>query len=54
MIQSKVSEEMNTKLMSKFTKVEVEATLYQMAPLKSPGLDGFEAIFYQKKLANCG
>lgn len=30
-----------------FTELEVEATLFQMAPNKSPGVDGFNVGFFQ-------
>lgn len=48
MIQPKINEEMNAKLIQKYTKEEVEEALNQMAPLKSPGPNGFRVIFYQK------
>lgn len=39
---------MNKALTQQFIREEVEATLIiQMAPLKSPGLDGFNLNFYQ-------
>lgn len=47
-IQPKVSVEMNSKLLSKFTRVEVDSTLNQMVPLKSLGPDDFGAVFCQK------
>ena len=42
-----VIEEMNSELMKEFLTQEVEVALKQMAPLKSPGLDGMPPIFYQ-------
>ena len=42
-----VTDEMNNDLMTKFQKEEVETALKQMAPLKSPSLDGMPPIFYQ-------
>ena len=42
-----VTAKMNTELMAKFMTEEVETTLKQMAPLKSPGPDGMPPIFYQ-------
>ena len=42
-----VTNEMNNDLMVEFQKEEVETALKQMAPLKSPGLDGMPPIFYQ-------
>jgi hypothetical protein len=47
-VESRVSEEMNGRLLRPFTEVEVRSTLFQMHPLKSPGPDGYSAIFYQK------
>ena len=38
---------MNNDLMAEFQKEEVETTLKQMVPLKSPGSDGMPPIFYQ-------
>lgn len=34
--------------MKPFTRLEVEAALQQMGPLKSPRSDGFRVSFYQK------
>jgi hypothetical protein len=41
---------MNDQLLSIFTE-EIERALAQMGLLKSPGLDGFAACFYQKSWA---
>lgn len=38
---------MNSNLAATFTREEVEMTLKQMAPLKSPCPDGFNLGFYQ-------
>lgn len=38
---------MNAQLQLQYTREEVHAELQQMAPLKSLGLDGFSACFYQ-------
>jgi hypothetical protein len=44
----KVTNEMNTALLKPFTTKEVHFALFQMAPLKAPGSDGFSTSFYQK------
>ncbi|XP_042962692.1 uncharacterized protein LOC122296963 [Carya illinoinensis] len=43
----RVTERMNEKLSRRFTAVEVEKAVKQMAPLKAPGPDGFGPCFYQ-------
>ena len=45
-----VIEEMNTLLGREFTRVEVDAALSQMAPLKVPGPDGMPPIFFSTLL----
>jgi hypothetical protein len=50
----RVSHEMNVQLLREFTKEEVWAALQQMAPLKSPGPDGFLACFYQDQWVTVG
>ena len=47
-ILTRVTDEMNQRLISTYTREEVEATLKQMHPTKAPGLDGMSAIFFQK------
>jgi hypothetical protein len=47
-IRSKVSDVMNCNLMAEFTNEEVKQALYQMAPTKAPGPDGFTMGFYQQ------
>lgn len=42
-----VTLDMNNMLLAKFTKIEVDITLKQMAPLKSPGPNSMPPIFYQ-------
>lgn len=42
-----VTQEMNDLLAYDFTMEEVELALKQMAPLKSPRLDGMPPLFYQ-------
>ncbi|XP_059436328.1 uncharacterized protein LOC132169286 [Corylus avellana] len=46
----RVTQEMNTLLLTIYTRTEVEKALMGMAPLKSPGPDGYAACFYQKAL----
>lgn len=41
-----VTNDMNASLSKQFTSEEVKQPLDQMAPLKSPGPDGFSACFY--------
>lgn len=38
---------MNSILIGDFSKLEVETTLKQMAPLKAPGLNDMPPIFFQ-------
>lgn len=44
----KVTEEMNSLLMSPFGKEEVKEALFQMFPTKAPGPDGFPTHFFQR------
>ncbi|XP_035551737.1 uncharacterized protein LOC118349897 [Juglans regia] len=46
-MSEKVTIEMNERLSRRFTSVEVEEAVKQMAPLKAPGPDGFGPCFYQ-------
>lgn len=39
---------MNEKLLQPFTRLDIETTLRQMAPNKSPGHDGLSALFFQQ------
>lgn len=45
--EGRVSLSMNDELLKLFLREEVEQALYQMAPLKAPGPDGFSAGFFQ-------
>ena len=47
-IPAKVTDEMNQRLISTFTRDEVEAALKQMHPTKAPGPNGMSTIFFQK------
>nr|XP_023911306.1 uncharacterized protein LOC112022914 [Quercus suber] len=46
-IQTVITEEMNSKLSSEFTHLEVKQAINQMAPRKAPGPDGMPPLFYQ-------
>ena len=45
-IEQKVTNEMNQCLITEVTLEEIKTYLFQMHPLKAPGLDGFTAGFY--------
>lgn len=47
-VQPKVSDSMNAMLSQPFTAEEISRALFQMNPDKSPGIDGFSPVFYQK------
>ena len=47
-IPTRVTDEMNQRLISTFTRDGVEAALKQMHPTKAPGPDSMSAIFFQK------
>ena len=40
-----VTHDMNTKLLEAVSDDEIERALFQMGPMKSPGLDGFRPCF---------
>jgi hypothetical protein len=46
--QEKVSAEMNEELCKGFTHEEIGDAIFQIGPLKAPGVDGFPARFYQR------
>ena len=47
-IQSKITDDMREVLSSEYTVEEVKVALFQMGPTKAPGLNGMNALFYQK------
>jgi hypothetical protein len=47
LLEPKVTPEMNERLMLEFTDKEISDALFQIGPLKAPGLDGFPARFFQ-------
>lgn len=52
-IPRKVTDQMNDMLNAPYTADEVKIALFQMAPQKAPGLDGFPAQFFQKHWDIC-
>jgi 23S rRNA U2552 (ribose-2'-O)-methylase RlmE/FtsJ len=53
-VPSKVTEEMNSKLIAPIEEKEVKEALFQMFPTKAPGPDGFPAHFFQRHWELCG
>jgi hypothetical protein len=51
LFQEKVTPEMNEALCKDFTDDEIGDALFQIGPLKAPGVDGFPARFYQRNWA---
>ena len=47
-VNPRVSDAMNEFLAKDFTAEEVKTALFQMAPSKAPGVDGFTAGFFQR------
>uniref|UniRef100_A0A8I7B4Y0 Reverse transcriptase domain-containing protein n=1 Tax=Hordeum vulgare subsp. vulgare TaxID=112509 RepID=A0A8I7B4Y0_HORVV len=47
-IQQRVTTEMNDALGLPFSDKEISDALFQIGPLKAPGVDGFPARFYQR------
>jgi carbamoylphosphate synthase small subunit len=54
MIEPKISQEENDKLVLPITKEELKDALFQMHPDKAPGPDGFNPAFYQHFWELCG
>ncbi|KAL9667325.1 hypothetical protein QQ045_001677 [Rhodiola kirilowii] len=51
-LQPVISEEMNRGLLEDISEEEVRRAVFNMSPLKAPGVDGFPALFYQKNWGN--
>jgi hypothetical protein len=48
LVEQMVTPTMNQHLCEAFTEKEISDAMFQMGPLKAPGLDGFPARFYQR------
>jgi hypothetical protein len=48
LIEQKVNQQMNDDLTRDFTDREIGDALFQIGPLKAPGVDGFPARFFQR------
>jgi hypothetical protein len=50
LLETKNSDEMNCEMCIEFSKQEIRDALFQIEPLKAPGLDGFPTRFFPEKL----
>jgi hypothetical protein len=48
LLQERVTGDMNDSLCKEFSEEEIGDALFQIGPLKAPGIDGFPARFYQR------
>jgi len=48
LMNMKITDDMNEALCRSFSVEEISDALFQMGPLKAPGLDGFPARFYPR------
>lgn len=48
LMQTHVNDEINESLCAEFTEQEIADAVFQIGPLKAPGLDGFPARFFQR------
>lgn len=46
-VSTKVTQSMNADMMAAHSGEEVKKALFQMFPLKAPGLDGFRLTFFR-------
>ena len=53
-LEHRVSADMNAELLKPFLAEEITTALFQMGPLKAPGLDGLYACFFQKNWSLMG
>jgi hypothetical protein len=53
-VNTRVTEDMNRRLLHSFSEEEIRKALFQMHPHKAPGLDGFPAAFYQRNWPTVG
>ncbi|XP_016681365.1 uncharacterized protein [Gossypium hirsutum] len=48
LVEKRVTDSMNARLVQQFTETDVATAVQSMAPLKAPGVDGFPVIFFQR------